>query len=1015
MSASAVCCGRWYNHITLINNVYPSEPGEVGPKSSALSLLVFYCGSKPQKLQKVGAYLEKKVKLDLRQNRIGYVKVTLDIVNAIISQCPTHVNIMANSVLRVVDDVLGFPDPDLLLQATSTFVTFNTIHSHEASMDNEFVDLFSKLLEKYCGFCSYETNDKLFQHKMHMSGLRAIQAIASSETFLLNSKIEAYVKAMVPAILHNFGKHKRLSAHHRTATSPTSPGSSMKRISIADDLFTHHEVEHTAENSLSQLVLRTNATTLTIILNPILAYIDEKSLWSSTSYIMHIVKTITSSVQPQYLHILLSSILDRLDSEAFANNSAVKTGLVKSLSYLVIHGGESVGVAVLELLEALSRQIWLTVSHAASYSAETKSSTAPPTGTKEVDKGAIYYQTALVDAVGFLAVNIEYPDQMNDIIAFLVNKLKLPTDTEDGELDGASSHRSGSPTTPVGADPVVVSNRKVLLRCLARVVSVRRLHLVHPVTSPGTRTSVLSNNSRRSATLRSPITTSLLSPLLALFADVDPEIRIGIAHFMHELLSLEVLELGIGSIASSIANSGGPITAASTGGPSIMASFGSLLSGAPRTGLTNSNGSVPSASEFLAALYKALYAYAISAVNGPADYVALGCLFVVILQRYFYIDGLAATLPVLFRIQSDIKHGLVTSPSRQRALGNLVVEYLAHVARIHQISDLSERISNLREERKAAGEWCLGLETTSPHVVFGGTNEEGDPVRPSISAHTTFEELEGIMSPTFQPLSPARIVDRLMVVESLMSDSHIGRVLPDGGLRERLMVEYIPSDEAKKVAKTGAYMSEERSKSGKGSSSVGKKGGAGIGSNHLVAGNSQTTERTKKASSSVKSSSVKSDVPATVRVEEFREALSANYLEKDAKPGAPSEMIDLHVLSPGATVTERRKPDIRSLLKNVTANFEKQSRKGRLMKEPGANHFPTLQSERHSVATGPNLTAIKSVTGDAATDVITKEPPTIPKMSLDGPAGRLANMKISSSHSSLSSLRLNEPSVHGFV
>jgi hypothetical protein len=528
---------------------------------------------------------------------------------------------------------------------------------------------------------------------MHVSGLRAIQAVASSDTFLLHSKIEDYVKVMVPAILSNISKLKvrpQLDNQNHSAGHHHNQDNS-KRISIADDLFTHQEVEHTAENSLSQLISRTNATTLSCVLNPILTYFDEKNAWPATSYIIHVVKIITSAVQPQYLHILLSSILDRLNSDTYAKDSVVKITLVQSLSYLVAHGGESVGVAVLELLEALARQILVTVTIVTSADSQavpvsgSGAASVLSAGTKEVDKGAFYFQSALVDAVGSLAVNIEYPDQVNDIIAFLINKLKVSREDrgladsdsdrhsakqsrEGMPADETGSHRSGSPTTPVGADPALVASRKILLRCLARVVAVRRHHLKHPASNggAGVRTSVMSTASRRSSTLRSPITATLLGPILCLLGDHDAEIRLGIAEFLYQLLSLEVLECGIGGLSSPLAGSASnpnltspqaKTSAAISNAHSIMASIASLVSVGSRSGTGVGNGvstvlgSGLTTAEFLASLYRHLYEYAVSPFNGPSDYVAIGCLLIGLLQRYFYVDGLAATVPVLFKIQ----------------------------------------------------------------------------------------------------------------------------------------------------------------------------------------------------------------------------------------------------------------------------------------------------------------------------------------------------------------------------
>ena len=61
-------CGNCYNHVSLINSVYPST-GETGPKSSALSLLLFYASSKPKKLAKIGNYLAKKVTADMARHK----------------------------------------------------------------------------------------------------------------------------------------------------------------------------------------------------------------------------------------------------------------------------------------------------------------------------------------------------------------------------------------------------------------------------------------------------------------------------------------------------------------------------------------------------------------------------------------------------------------------------------------------------------------------------------------------------------------------------------------------------------------------------------------------------------------------------------------------------------------------------------------------------------------------------------------------------------------------------------
>ena len=67
-----IACASCHRHSNLINSVYPTSPGEEGPKSAALSLLVFYATSKPQKLPKIGAFLEAKVEKDIGNSRFRF-------------------------------------------------------------------------------------------------------------------------------------------------------------------------------------------------------------------------------------------------------------------------------------------------------------------------------------------------------------------------------------------------------------------------------------------------------------------------------------------------------------------------------------------------------------------------------------------------------------------------------------------------------------------------------------------------------------------------------------------------------------------------------------------------------------------------------------------------------------------------------------------------------------------------------------------------------------------------------
>ena len=63
-------------HQVLILKCYPKfqkTVPEVKPNSSELSYLLYYASTRRSKLQKVGAFLEKKAANDVYKARIGYV------------------------------------------------------------------------------------------------------------------------------------------------------------------------------------------------------------------------------------------------------------------------------------------------------------------------------------------------------------------------------------------------------------------------------------------------------------------------------------------------------------------------------------------------------------------------------------------------------------------------------------------------------------------------------------------------------------------------------------------------------------------------------------------------------------------------------------------------------------------------------------------------------------------------------------------------------------------------------
>lgn len=62
-------------HQRKVNECYPVRAGEEGAVPGKISVLVYYINSRPEKLLKVSAYLERKVKKDVLRERTGYHSV----------------------------------------------------------------------------------------------------------------------------------------------------------------------------------------------------------------------------------------------------------------------------------------------------------------------------------------------------------------------------------------------------------------------------------------------------------------------------------------------------------------------------------------------------------------------------------------------------------------------------------------------------------------------------------------------------------------------------------------------------------------------------------------------------------------------------------------------------------------------------------------------------------------------------------------------------------------------------
>ncbi|KAK2786551.1 plasma membrane localization protein [Emmonsiellopsis sp. PD_33] len=261
-------------HQVLILKCYPRfQKGvqEVKPNSSELSYLLYYASTRRSKLQKVGAFLEKRAARDVWRGKLGNVQVTLQILAALIEKIPRDLPLYARSVLTILDTILRSNDLSMVEETTATFDVFCQ-HQDMAvlSADQEYVNLYRDIVRNYASLASPDppTSAKAaltppLRLRWRQAGLQAIKSVVSSEALASDGVKQLVV--VVPVILESLysaddllpleekalssEKHEREQARRRRTsiatvqTVDTTDGDPVTAVGSAADADKLAEVE----------------------------------------------------------------------------------------------------------------------------------------------------------------------------------------------------------------------------------------------------------------------------------------------------------------------------------------------------------------------------------------------------------------------------------------------------------------------------------------------------------------------------------------------------------------------------------------------------------------------------------------------------------------------------------------------------------------------------------------------------------------------------------------------------
>ncbi|KAI8065585.1 hypothetical protein BC940DRAFT_303764 [Gongronella butleri] len=634
----------YVKHATLINNCYPEKEGETGSRSSELSYLTFYASSRPVKLTKVGAFLEKKVERDVAKGRKQHNIVSLEILRSLIQACQKDLNLFSKHVVKILIMILDARDRDIQLidLACETFVLFCQHHDGTTlGVDAEITSDYEGLMKRFAGFTTYKSNDDTTVAQFEYLGHRALQACVVSPA-LQASNFKTQLGIIMPPVIMSLAKSDQPA--NELAKSTAVPD--LKQSVMSLDLLHENLSSVFAAKTTSLLFEKANGASVRLALSPLIGFMDTKQKWWPPHFAVSTMELVLESLQPQYRYLLVSEILQQFDNTKSQTIHGKPAALVSVLDTVLNANIPLVGISVLEVLNSLFGHL-IKALHDGRRLREDEPDPKDDQATLEY---AVHQ--GLAHSIAGLASQTYYQHQLDDISGYLLAKLRVGTSLDTVE---------GVP---------LAHYRQVTLKCLDLINAA-----VRDSGNSSPSTSVVDDVSEEPSEA-DPLTTSSLTtvsmdvwvPALPLLLDLRPETRLAFASslicFLEATSTQDVRD--------------------ETFPKHTLVHHGDVV--------------------FVNTLQQTLVQWVALEDFNVQDVLVLYDLLCGLTRR-FGADGTIKSIPLVFQLQHLVKQGDITQTSRQRALAAATVEYLAMVGAFYEVDRLSHYVDQLRSERVANKEY----------------------------------------------------------------------------------------------------------------------------------------------------------------------------------------------------------------------------------------------------------------------------------------------------------------------
>ncbi|KAK6523248.1 plasma membrane localization protein [Orbilia ellipsospora] len=746
-------------HQILILKTYPKyqkNPVEIKPNASELSYLLYYVSTRRSKLQKVGAFLERRAARDIHKKRTGNVQVTLEICRALIEKCPRDLNIYATNILTIIKSAITSKDIALIEDTLRCWDAFCSHHDGaNLASDEPYKRLFEEVIRLYATCASSPPAGH--ELRWRLVGLKAIKSVCSSEA-ISSSNAKRQLVIVLPVILQNVYSEDLehldemqyiITTVETNEEKPVPGGVPRTSIGTVDgamantaadaDKLEQQDIELLALQSLKGIFEVNNPAQIRFATQATLQYMTSKPNISD-SWTTNLIEMVARWALTQYRFLILVEILEHLVSCPMTEAELPKQLVYAQLiSWLLSSSVNLVGLSVMDVLVAIIAKILqllqLETKQSPPASPQLNNEKPPPTaaGAPSLTTAAIFAITATITEVvkspsstrkdllhklrkciADLATHIYYSDQIADIAGEVLLRLKP------------------SPSAPLTTDPAVAGVVPNVTE-QPHVDDFFSFDTARAVALKSVRDLLVIANQRSAQSIgRNTVPLSVWEGTHWVLREEEKGVRKAYIDSISTYLSLEIDRPGaVSDIATALVEVNS-LNLSHRAMKLVHSAFVKLLH---------------------VATFETVLAHASRAVDVVGVYKLLD-----LLVRKLGLPAILSGIPMIYRLDEEASS--LDTAKEKIAVKSLVLAYIYSVADTWAIEPLRQDTMNTITERQAAGKWFVPLKVP----------REEDQIVDSLDDRHVYEEniAEGALLPREDYTAVVGLVTAAIATESEM-------------------------------------------------------------------------------------------------------------------------------------------------------------------------------------------------------------------------------------------------------